>query len=454
MIPLACAGACLAVVVILLRIQTRKKDPVVCKLEGLTWTQKQLSFNSIAIGSIGTGKTVFMMNILDQLFINVAGWGGLFLDAKGDAHIDLMRLAKKHGRQDDVFILEVDKDKHAYPIQRLNLLSCGTPELVAEIFADLSMKESKSKNADFFRHQTIIHIAEGIRFLQNHGLSVTVPALYSFLCIPSFMVNQLKKLGGHVETDKDGNEHWVPDPSPEVDHWMHSYLNVKGEQFSGVTSSIQNALTPFLKDEVIEIFGSSLPNTVDFNDVNSGKILCVICPDSIPESKEALNQFFKSLFFATGAARYDRRKHGQKKENLLVTFLDEYQSAATPRDRKFLDKLRAADCAFIAAMQSYGSLTSEVGEVIAKNILGKFRNHAIFGTEDWSSAEHAASILGKKKKWQYSYGNSGGKGSSNRSQVYEYVLTPDYFYNRLPDHHCVIIRFDKKFRKNVKLPLV
>jgi type IV secretory pathway TraG/TraD family ATPase VirD4 len=179
-----------------------------------------------------------------------------------------------------------------------------------------------------------------------------------------------------------------------------------------------------------------------------------VAPHSLPREKSAINQLIKGLFFYLAASRYDIRKFGPVKENLLVCFLDEYQKSCSLDDKNFLDILRAAKCAFIAAVQDYQSIHSALGnKEVADNIIGKFRNRIFFAAEQWESAESASKLLGTKKVWKYSYTYGKGGGSRSRNQVDEPKLKPEHFF-KLANHRCTIIHADRTYRKNIKLPLV
>jgi type IV secretory pathway TraG/TraD family ATPase VirD4 len=449
----------IAIWCLVMAVLPRKR--IACQLAGIKWDIGRFCHNFLIVGATGSGKSICVENILHQLFLNVKEVGGIWMDNKGDSHESLVRIAKNHNRLDDIIILEVPfEGRTLYPSQRLNLLTIPGigPDITAMILADISMRaDSKSKNAGFFKDQTTRHVAAGIRFLEHKKVPVTMINLHQFLCNRERMTH----LCCHLEempVEKNGKATtemmWVPDNDPEVDHWYHHYLRQGPEQFAGVVSSIENALSPFIPEPVAQVFSSEFPDTVDFNDINTGKIICILCPHSLPREKECLNQFFKSLFFYTGALRYDRRRFGGKsKENLLVAFIDEYQRSAAVTDKNFLDILRAARCSFVAAMQDDCSMIPVVGQDVTPTILGKLRTNIIFHSESAKSAENSAEKFGKRRVWRNSYGSSGGRSSSNRSQVDEYILRPEHFL-RMKDTYCAILSTHGKMRKRTKLPLV
>ena len=181
----------------------REQKPIVCALGGLRWSQDTFCHNFLISGAIGSGKSVCLLNVLDQVMRNVPSSGGLWLDNKGDSCMDLLRIAKKHGRMDDIIIIEVPFDgKRVYPPQRLNLLTAGgmTPDTVPKILADISLRgESKSKNSDFFHQQTCQHISGAIRFFHDTNRSLTISALSAFLCDLENMFATVKELPGQYE---------------------------------------------------------------------------------------------------------------------------------------------------------------------------------------------------------------------------------------------------------------
>lgn len=441
------------------------KKKIICSLSGIGWTMNKFCHNFMIVGAIGSGKTVCVENILHQLLLNVKNCGIFWMDNKGDSHESLFRITKKHNRQNDVSVLEVPfEGRTLYSEQRLNLLTIPGigPHITAMILADIASRaDSKATNAGFFRTQTIRHIAKGIKFLEHKKKKVTMFNLHDFLCSRDRMLEMCahQEQKDFPERNPDGTVKmvtktvWVPDEDPHAEHWHTHYLSQGTEQLSGVTSSIDNALSPFLEDSVARVFSSELADTVDFNDISKGKIFCVICPHTLPREKECINQYFKSLFFYTGKMRYDRRRfHKKSEENLLVAFIDEYQQSAATTDKNFLDTLRAANCSFVAAMQDDCSLTPAVGEA-APTILGQFRNRIFFRSLSPESAKNASAIFGERRIWKISHGSSGCKSSSNRSEADEFILRPPHFLC-MKDTYCAILSTDRKIRKRTILPLV
>lgn len=440
---------------VVMALKSRKKEPVVCRLSGLEWTQEELCHGTMITGAIGSGKSCALLNFVDQIFQNSPNFGGLWLDAKGSSHVDLLRIAKRHGREKDVIILEVPfEGRTAYPQQTLNLMEAGGmgPEIVAEILAEISTQgQTDGKSAHFFRSQTVEHVSAGLRFLKHIKKPVNAKTLQNFLCNIYEMRDVLKSLGGRTEEGKDGRQMFIPDDNPWADHWWNSYLGQAPEQLSGVISSISNALACFTSGPVADVFSSD--STVDINDINNSKIICVTIPSIYPRQKDAVNQFMKSLFFSFGKLRFDRRKFSNQTENLLLCFLDEYQRCASVSDIRSMDVLRDSKCAFITACQDETSLIPVVGRDVQPVLVGKMRNRVIFAAESAASAQASADLIGKKRIWRNSYGSSGGKPSSNRSLVDDHIILPQYF-SRLKGHKCVILHTNRSVKKNVKFPLM
>lgn len=432
----------------------KPKKPAV-RLGGLTWTREELCHSVMLTGAIGSGKTCALNALVDQVFQQFPDFGGLWLDAKGDSHAHLLRIAKKYGREKDIIMLEVPfEGRHTYPKQTMNLMEAGNmgSEVVAEIVAEISTQgESKGKNSSFFRAQTVEHVAKACEFFKATHAPLNAKNLKDFLCDPYGMRKTLEAMGMHTVKGPDGEDRQIPDDNPLTDHWW-SYILQAPDQRSGVISSIANALTCFASGEVAEIF--SADSSVDFNDINNGKIFCVTIPSSYPRQKAAVYQFIKALFFSFGKRRYDLRKFANSREPLILCMLDEYQASASPNDVMSVDKLRDAGCAFIAACQDESSLTPVVGRDIQPGLVGKFRNRFIFKPESPESDEDKSKIVGKKRIWRTSYGHSGGKQSSNRAIVDDYIILPQFFRRKLKTNRCVILHTNGKYKKNVKLPLV
>lgn len=434
-----------------LLFKLKPQEPVVCELAGMKWTKEEFCHSWLITGKQGSGKSIAMNNILDQLFTHDPAWGGLWLDNQGDSHLNLVRIAKKHGREKDVVLIEVPYNgRRAYPEQRLNLLKAGgmNSYTMASILSDLAAHgQSMGKHSDFFQEQTITHIEAGIRMLEFMKVPVTLKRLKEFLCSE---FNMTRTVQDYMDVSAQSNT-----PVPDVVmHWPNEFLTQPPDQIGGVRTSLSNALSPFQVPEVAHTFASDLPDSVDFRDINKGKIICVLCPVSYPKAKAAINTLLKGLLFYIGKERYDMRKFEPgRKENLLAMFFDEAQHSIRAGDALFFATLRDAKCSFIAATQDENSLVPIVGEATAKVILTKFQNRVIFRSETYDSAVKSADKIGKRRMWRKSYGSSGGRGSSNRALVDDHPILPQHF-DMLPVHYCAVLHTNKKVRKKVKLPLV
>jgi hypothetical protein len=161
----------------------------------------------------------------------------------------------------------------------------------------------------------------------------------------------------------------------------------------------------------------------------------------------------KTLFYFHGAQRYDKRKAGIQPPNLCVMFLDEAQKSASPSDKDFLDMLRDARCAFIAATQDECSFVPVLGEALSKTVVGKFRNRFIYSAESWESAQRSSNLFGMRERAvsSWTFGARGRQKSVNRLE--KPILAPSHFRN-LANHYCSILHTDKRWRKKVRLPLI
>ena len=269
--------ACSAIFVIMPK--GKKKEPTVLTLAGLKWNQEQFNHNFFLSGGVGSGKTSAIDVILDNILKRMPRVGICWCEAKGSSHERLIAAAERNGRKDDLIILEVAYDgRRAYPMQRMNLVTAGNlgPGVIARILAEISEREpgEKGKSASFFRDQLKKHVTNGIDFLQDPRINLppTMSFLHAFLCNQNQMERLLKMIGGTYEKPKgrdgkvieDAPEQWVPGKDPITTYWIHEYLSQPPEQWGGVSSSISNAISPFISDAVAEVFSSTEPDTCNF----------------------------------------------------------------------------------------------------------------------------------------------------------------------------------------------
>jgi type IV secretory pathway TraG/TraD family ATPase VirD4 len=238
-----------------------------------------------------------------------------------------------------------------------------------------------------------------------------------------------------------------------MDHFQNRFLAMPPDQFGGVTGTITNALSPFQTPAVAEVFASTNPQSFEFSRLEQGRVLCISLPQVYPQERYALNALFKQLFYQYALARYDNPE-ALRTANVLCLWLDEAQHSLRKGDwgdYRWLDRLRAAKCAVVMAMQDHTSCYPVLGREVAVVTMAQLRNRLIFGAPTFESAEITANFIGKREVQRVTRGYSGGKSNISRTPHEEFVLKPQEITG-MRNHRCHIYLARKVLRRNRKLP--
>lgn len=408
---------------------------------GERWTVEEGCQNWLVTGGIGSGKTNALNFLAHNLCRHQPNWGGLWLDNKGNSVRDLLNIAKVFGREHNVVALESGNRAG----KRYNILAdpAFNFESLGFAIAEIASGDEHASNARFFKEQAAAHSTQAMHALRVLGEPVTLSSIFPVLTDPAqtaIMVKRLKTCGH-------------PEAPMMVSHFEGKFLAMPGDQFGGVTGTLLNALRPFQTPEVAAVFASDASNDFAFSDLERGKILCLSLPQRFPQERYALNGLLKHLFYQFALSRYDRRDLNTA--NVLCLWLDEAQHTLRSGqwgDYRFLDRLRAARCAAIIAMQDHTSCYPTLGRDTTVVTLAQLRNRLIFSAPTFESAEISANFLGKREVQKVTRGFNGGKSSISRSPHEEYVLKPQDITG-LTNHRFHLLHAAKRLRRKLRLPV-
>lgn len=433
-------------------IVSRREKDVVARLGGLVWTLSDFARGWLITGDIGSGKTSSgIVQLMRQVFLNVPTWGGLCIDEKGVFWETLTKMASHHGREEDVIVLEI-RPEHAdaawQPRHRFNLV--GDRSIPFSAYARMVVDAARSLGQDsdqnFFREQAELHIAAGLEALHVIGYDVTLENLCHLLTEEEELTAAIAQL--RQAKSEDG--------SRLAEHFEGQLLRAPFEQRSGVTSTILNYLRHFIDTEVAEVFCRD--STVTLEQVDSGKIFCLLMPHRHHAARRYVGVFLKSLFYLHVLRRYNLPADERLKRNLLVTWVDEAQRFVTTSktgygEQAVVDLVREARCAVVFATQSTVSFSAPLGRDVAKIVTLNLRNRMAFKAADQEDAEEAATRLGKRKKRKVTWTSDRDGTRRNISMDEDYVVSP-HDLRRLRSHQCLLIHCRGKHRRVILPPLL
>lgn len=448
------AGAAFGICVVLLPSRrTVWRSPILARLGGMTWRMEDFCRGWLITGDTGSGKTRSGITpLLYEVFKNAPGWGGLCIDDKGLYWETLSAMARHFHRENDLILLQVRPDgarvdwtpAHTFNLTTDRSIPFGT---YAKFVVDTASSLGQQGDKGFFKSQAHTHIAAALELLYEIGADVTLENAYHFLLNQSDMEQALNDLVAAEPTERR---------RLLGEHFIHRFLSQPPEQIGGVRETIANYLQYFLTPDIAQVFCPS-ENTFDFSDIDRGKIICIAMPQKFQTERRYVNTFLKMLFYTHVLRRFDKPKHERQDDNLLVLWADEAQRFVTAAedgmsDYNCVDVIREARATVVAAAQSSSSFIPPLGREKARVLTLNLRNRMIFRAADEEGANESADFLGKKKIIKKSWGYSGGRQSSNFSELEEHKIKP-HILRSLPKHHAVLVHCERGFKRTLLPPI-
>lgn len=438
-----CAGGGLYLLLV------RPKE-IILRFGMLTWTRYELCRHILITGDTGSGKTTSgIQPILRQITRNVPDWGGLVMGVKGDEHHFITRLAREHGREQDMVHLQI-RPEHCStkwkPPHRFNLLGDRTIAWTthAKIITDIAASVTEGASNAFFRPMAQIALAHAFELLDLLGKPVTLTRAYELLTSPEVARQAVRQLPGMSAVTQNNKL---------IDFFESTFTKVQAhEQREGIEGTIKTYLGFFLNEDVAAVFSSDEPDTFSFSDLDRGAILSVTMPQTLATERRYVQTYLKILFYLHALRRFDLSEKERKNKNLLLLVADEFQDIVTSSedgfsDHKTVDRIRGAGACVIAAMQSEISADPVISEKKRKVLALNIRTRFIFRAADTEGAVLSADFIGKRHVWKKTISSRGfGTRTVSRRKEQEYRIPPARL-TRLLDHTAVIVHPSKRFQK-------
>lgn len=422
----------------------------------LGWTINELCRHVLVTGDTGCGKTSSGFHtILVQLTQNVPNWGGLVLGVKGDEHEFIAPLLSNAGRCGDLIHLEVKPANAAHgwePTHRYNLLSDrGLPWTThAKAVVDTAASLTAGRQDSFFKPMAQIALAHAFELLDEIGDPVTLTRAYEILT-------------SHSTTNEALDRLEAAGPTAErirlAEFFCQTFLDAKApEQREGIEGTIKTYLSFFRDPDIASVFSSDKPNTFEMDQVDRGAVIAVSMPQRFVTERRYVNTYLKMLFFYHALRRYELPKAEQAKQNLLLLVADEYQDIVTATedgisDHKIVDRIRGANCAIVAGMQSEVSADPAIGRDKRKVLALNFRTRLVFRAADMEGATASADFIGKKMIWKRSRSSKAlSTVTYSKREEEDHRIKPAKLME-LKDHRAVIVHPSKRFIRTLVRPL-
>lgn len=415
------------------------KSKTVLTLSSLKWDLREFCRGWLITGETGSGKTSgAIQTIYKQLFEHVPDWGGLIVDAKGSCYRDIEKVADERNMTDKIITLKTGQNiRHKFNLLSYRKMPWHTyAQLIANVASSMGQAKGMGSTENFFKHQATIAIKyamellDKIYLLEGKKQQVTLKAIKDILSEKG--INKLfESLPKQLYEDES------------VKYFVGDFLEQSRkapQQFQGVVSTINNYLSPYTDNEVVEVFCSS-DSTFNFEDIDNGKIVC-IAVSNLYSQRNYINTFMKLLFYYHAQLREDLSIEEKENKNLLVFFADEAQAVVTSAegmdDSTVVDKIRSTYSTVVFSTQSTTSFLNKLDVYKTETLLLNLCNKIYFRQADERAAKLAESDLGKSEVFQkQSYGFSQNRGNV----TYQKKETGEYKYfdlRKLADFECVV----------------
>jgi hypothetical protein len=429
----------------------RKRPDIVMKLAGMIWSLNDFCRGWLVTGAVGSGKTLGLTLMLHSICKYQPDWGGLGCDEKALWYEVVTGIAKTHGREKDLVLLQTrpkDAGSDWIPPGRFNLLS--DPETPAELYATLIVETAASvaggrEGKGFFRTQAHAHIRWGITLIR---VAEHKPSLHQLLDLLT-QKETLQRVLNYIEPKRKAHD--VP-ACECYNHFQNNYLAQAPEQLSGVVSTIYNYLNYFANSEIAEVFGDG-DNTFEFADLGDGAIVCISMPQKYKTERLYISTILKQLAYTYGLRRFDQRSPSERpleEDNLLIVWQDEAQRFVTEDDGN-IDVLRQARMTTVMATQTQIAFVPKLGQERWEVMSANLCNRMIYTGADPKCAEMNATRLGKHLAWKRSYTSGRGGLSTSRHREPQFMVEP-YEIIKMKKFRCIVRHAEGKFRKTFMHP--
>ena len=354
------------------------------------------------IGASGGGKTTLLLWLLWQQMTLGGGW--LFIDAKldTDTRDTLGYLARLCGREHELYVLNVNDPEHS---NSYNPILSGDADEVASRLLNLVPSSETDPGADHYRQSA------------NQALTVFVGALkacklrYNFTDL-SILLQSGPAIEQLLRMTPQGPERMALDVF--LDKFRKGTpqgVQIDVNKMKDTLGGMAGRIALFSQGKFGQVFNTYAPE-IDLADIlRTNKMLYVMLP-TMAKDTAALN-LGKMIVsdFRTAVARLQALPKQQRPWPPFMAGLDEMGSYVMQSVARLFEQTRSARVALLPGFQAFGNLrevSAEFADIIMQNTWSKalFR----FGGND--SAESAAEMVGKVRRYQHGLSTSESSGES------------------------------------------
>lgn len=419
-------GYSLAVFTVCFLCYPKKKRKNKIKIGPFAWTVNDFCRGWLITGQTGSGKTACAIKtILHALFKDCPDWGGVVVDQKGQFYEIVAGIAKHYKCEEKLVILRVGDNPQA----KYNLLSYE--DISWQKYATIIIDTAEAiglKLEPFWKSNAETLIAGILQMI-----AVIRTPTFADIIFYIYEINELKNLVNN--TIKKNSSFASYSAATKV----KAFLDLVPETRDGVLSSTKTVVECFSDPKIQEVFCPQ-ENTVDFREIDQGKIFIISMAQSFSTERSFFNTFLKLLFTTHAKARFDTPETLCKK-NLIAFIADEAQlvvtSAKRAADHEAVSIIREAKATYILATQSITSFGSVLKKEDVQSLVLNLASKIYFTVADQNAAEIASKDLGIQRTLEKSKSVTKGTESISTREIEKPIYSSGEL-RALKKYECVI----------------
>ncbi len=388
------------------------------------WRFPLLTKNMIVFGSIGTGKTVCVMNaILDNLIASrrqPKPLGGLILDYKGEFMEKTRRLCRQHGRENDLIILSAGSHFSWNPIGGTESAS----EIAARFVATMKALGQKDSQTSFFAEQSetfLEHAVTLLRLTSDSSDQINITRVHRIANDHDYLDSLVACLPQQTANDS---------PSSALSrcrqYFQSEFFQLPQETRQSVVATLNNMLNPLCNELVAPLLSGAHP--LSLADATMGsKIVYLDLPQSkVPKAGRILGLLLKLAYYAEVQRKpLDSRQYS-------FFFADEFQEFFTGDaemgDTRFYCVSRQYDHINVVATQNINNfrMRGDKTETVM-SFLSNIKTKIFLQNSDKDTNDYASQLFGEY------VAELGGGHMGGHAQLLHNVRPEDFVSLQKPD---------------------
>jgi hypothetical protein len=372
--------------------------------------------NLAVIGTVGTGKTKMMQNII--AYDIAKGDNVIIIDPKGSGDVYNWVLQKviEHDRVEDFIYINP-----LFPeiSDRLNPLAYYSfPDIVINTIVN-SVKAKDQFFVEIAREITTVIVYSLVEISKAQGkgdFKFTFDVIYEYMSR-----DKLEELKSSL----------INIPTKEAAHLIGSInkiLSTPPDYFMKVASTLRVLLTVLTTGRVGQILGDSLENDFMQRIIDGRGVVMLVETGSMMAKQTAsivARMVLSNLTTFAGQYYAERKKFPRP----VKVHVDEFYTALFDGIEQLFDKGREVGISMNVYFQSVSQLSAELDEKKAEIILDTINNYILFRVKSPQTAEAFAEMIGKGK---FFMSNIHSDGSLSMIEREDWILLPVEFL-KLPD---------------------